>query len=191
MRSSLFGWRPAAGLVRPAVQPGPAAPTVAGLSRFAGHRGLDASLPLTAKHRARHACPVFDARGAAEGPGACQAGSSVSRLGWRSALFLYRSFRAANILEKNFWLSGPRYDREMPTVRLSSGPRPHHRRFPHQGGAILEFTAADRRHREYPAKPPYCLGPRKIFRAAFAAEQRSSTTVRGTRFFTRSRRTPV
>ena len=23
--------------------------------------------------------------------------------------------RAANILEKNFWLSGPRYDREMPT----------------------------------------------------------------------------
>ena len=88
--------------------------TVAGLSRCCSHSGFAAAAPLTGQRCRGTVAGVDGGRGAAKG----LEGMS-RRIGCLALLLVVigaaiSPLHAANIIEKNFWLSGPRYDRIMP-----------------------------------------------------------------------------
>ena len=135
---------------------------VAGLSRCPAYRAFAIS-DLDRNTPARHGSAL---RGRVmSGRIACVA--LASALGVVS----FSQARAASWLEKNFWLSGPRYDRVMPACDYAPALD---RIIANFGTKEVRFWNSELRSSalRISARPPSCRGPRSRFRAASAAARR-------------------
>ncbi len=95
--------------------------TVAGLSRSAGIVARAGKLRLTGKRRRGTVVAGFGNRGAMRGFKRMSARIAYFALSLALSAVSVSQSRAANLLEKNFWLSGPRYDHPIPTCNTPSG----------------------------------------------------------------------
>ena len=88
---------------------------MAGLSRSAGIVARAGKLRLTGKRRRGTVVAGFGNRGAMRGFKRMSAQIAYFALSLALSAVSVSQSRAANLLEKNFWLSGPRYDHPIPT----------------------------------------------------------------------------
>ena len=98
--------------------------------------------------------------------------------------------RAASFLEKNFWLSGPRYDRVMPTCdyppALDHVIANFHTKEARFWNSALQIVGFENVH-----ESAVCRGPRNPFPAASAAALQSSTMARNTLCISQSAKIPA